>query len=40
MQDQETIEAVENKLYSLGYTYENGMVAKWMSEDKSDFLIT
>ena len=33
----ETIEAVENKLYSLGYTYENGMVAKWMSEDKSDF---
>lgn len=32
----ETIEAVENKLYSLGYTYENGMVAKWMSEDKSD----
>jgi len=31
-----TIEAVENKLSSMGYTYENGMVSKWMSEDKKD----
>ena len=30
------IEAVEEKLQSLGYTYENGMVSKWMSEDKKD----
>ena len=32
----ETIEAVEAKLESMGYTYENGMVSKWMSEDKKD----
>jgi type III restriction enzyme len=32
----ETISAVERKLASLGYTYENGLVAKWMSEDKRD----
>lgn len=31
-----TIEAVEAKLASMGYTYENGMVSKWMSEDKKD----
>lgn len=33
----ETIKAVEEKLASMGYTYENGMVSKWMSEDKRDF---
>lgn len=32
----ERIEAVENKLAEMGYTYDNGMVAKWMSEDKKD----
>ena len=32
----ETIEAVEEKLQTMGYTYENGMVSKWMSEDKKD----
>lgn len=32
----ERIEAVENKLADMGYTYDNGMVAKWMSEDKKD----
>ncbi|MGJ0909203.1 DEAD/DEAH box helicase [Clostridium botulinum] len=32
----ETILAVEEKLESMGYTYENGMVSKWMSEDKKD----
>ena len=32
----ETIKAVEAKLESMGYTYENGMVSKWMSEDKKD----
>ena len=32
----ETIEAVEKKLEDMGYTYENGMVSKWMSEDKKD----
>lgn len=32
----ETIEAVEKKLESLGYTYDNGLVSKWMSEDRSD----
>lgn len=32
----ETILSVENKLESMGYTYENGMVSKWMSEDKKD----
>ena len=30
----ETIEAVENKLESMGYTYDNGMVSIWMSDDK------
>ena len=32
----ETIVAVEQKLESMGYTYDNGMVSKWMSEDKKD----
>lgn len=32
----ETIEAVEKKLKDMGYTYENGMVSKWMSGDKKD----
>lgn len=32
----ETITAVERKLESMGYTYNNGMVSKWMSEDKKD----
>lgn len=32
----ETIEAVEKKLESMGYSYDNGMVSKWMSEDKKD----
>lgn len=32
----ETIELVEKKLEEMGYTYENGMVSKWMSEDKKD----
>ena len=32
----ETIMAVERKLESMGYTYDNGMVSKWMSEDKKD----
>lgn len=32
----ETIIAVEKKLETLGYTYDNGMVSKWMSEDKKD----
>lgn len=32
----ETILAVESKLESMGYTYANGMVSKWMSEDKKD----
>lgn len=32
----ETIEAVEQKLESMGFTYDNGMVSKWMSEDKKD----
>lgn len=32
----ETIQAVEEKLESMGYTYDNGMVSKWMSEDKRD----
>lgn len=30
----ETIEAVEEKLADMGYTYENGMVAKWMADEK------
>lgn len=32
----EAIRAVENKLESMGYTYDNGMVSIWMSEDKRD----
>ena len=32
----ETIHAVETKLASMGYTYNNGMVSIWMSEDKRD----
>lgn len=32
----ETIRAVERKLESMGYTYKNGMVSIWMSEDKRD----
>lgn len=32
----ETIRAVEAKLESMGYTYNNGMVSIWMSEDKRD----
>lgn len=32
----ETIEAVEAKLASMGYTYDNGLVSKWMSGDKKD----
>ena len=32
----ETIRAVEAKLESMGYTYGNQMVSKWMSEDKRD----
>jgi type III restriction enzyme len=32
----ETISAVERKLAGMGYTYDNGLVAKWMSEDKRD----
>lgn len=32
----ETIVAVEKKLEALGYTYDNGLVSKWMSEDKRD----
>lgn len=32
----ETIHAVEQKLESMGYTYNNGMVSIWMSEDKRD----
>lgn len=32
----ETIYAVEQKLAEMGYTYENGMVSKWMSEDRRD----
>ncbi|MDD3114463.1 MAG: DEAD/DEAH box helicase family protein [Anaerovibrio sp.] len=32
----ETIVAVEKKLEAMDYTYDNGMVSKWMSEDKKD----
>ncbi len=32
----ETIAAVENKLASMGYTYDNGMVSIWMSDDKKN----
>lgn len=30
----ETILAVETKLAEMGYTYENGMIAKWMADEK------
>ena len=30
----ETIKAVEDKLASMGYTYDNGMVNIWMSDEK------
>lgn len=32
----ETIEAVEQRLLLLGYSYENGTVSKWMSGEKED----
>ncbi|MGI6095084.1 MAG: DEAD/DEAH box helicase [Lachnospiraceae bacterium] len=32
----ETVEAVEQRLLLLGYSYENGMVSKWMSGEKED----
>lgn len=32
----ESITAVEDELAKMHYTYENGMVAKWMSEDKRE----
>jgi type III restriction enzyme len=32
----ETIKAVEDKLESMGYTFNNGFVSKWMSEEKKD----
>lgn len=32
----ETISAVEEKLSNMGYTYENGMVAKWMADEKKN----
>ena len=32
----ETIEAVEKKLETMGYTYDNGMVSIWMSDDKKN----
>ncbi|WP_406545812.1 DEAD/DEAH box helicase [Succinimonas sp.] len=32
----ETIRSVENKLSSMGYTTDNGLVSVWMSEDKRD----
>lgn len=34
MGQQETIKAVEDKLSSMGYTYDNGMVNIWMSDEK------
>lgn len=33
-----TIRAVEKKLENMGYTYDNGTVSIWMSEDKRDLL--
>lgn len=33
----ETIAAVEKKLETMGYTYDNGMVSKWMRDDLLDF---
>lgn len=32
----ETIAGVEAKLESMGYTYDNGMVSIWMSNDKKN----
>lgn len=32
----ETIKAVEEKLAGMGYTYENGMVAKWLADEKKN----
>lgn len=32
----ETIKAVEEKLAGMGYTYENGMVSKWMADEKKN----
>ena len=32
----QTIKNVEEKLQEMGYSYENGLVSKWMSEDKRD----
>lgn len=32
----ETISAVEQKLETMGYSYDNGMVSKWMSGDKKN----
>ena len=32
----ETIEAVEKKLESMGYTYDNGMVSIWVSDEKKN----
>ena len=32
----ETIQAVENKLDSMGYTYDNGLVSIWMSDEKKN----
>lgn len=32
----ETVAAVEEKLADMGYTYENGMVAKWMADEKNN----
>lgn len=32
----EAVKAVEEKLKSMGYFYENGMVSKWMSGDRKD----
>ncbi|MCM1508562.1 MAG: DEAD/DEAH box helicase family protein [Ruminococcus flavefaciens] len=32
----ETIKAVEERLYGMGYTYENGMVAKWLADEKKN----
>ncbi len=32
----ETIKAVEDKLASMNYTYDNGMVSIWMSDDKKN----
>ena len=34
--NQQSILDVENQLKKMGYSYENGLVSKWMSEDKRD----